>query len=35
MHDEFKDLLKLSEESLKKVWDNSQDNIWQEYLKEN
>ena len=26
--DDFKDLLKLSESSLKKVWDNKEDEIW-------
>jgi len=31
--DDFKDLLKLSELSLKKVWDNEEDEIWNEYLK--
>jgi len=33
MKDDFKDILKLSEHSLKEVWDNEQDNIWNEYLK--
>ncbi|MDP2909445.1 MAG: AbrB/MazE/SpoVT family DNA-binding domain-containing protein [Nanoarchaeota archaeon] len=33
MKDDFKDLLKFSEQSLKKVWDNKEDNIWNEYLK--
>jgi len=31
--DDFKDLIKFSEKSLKEVWDNKQDNIWDEYLK--
>lgn len=31
--DDFKDLLKLSESSLKKVWDNKEDEIWNKYLK--
>jgi len=31
--DDFKDLLKLSESSLKKVWDNKEDEIWNRYLK--
>lgn len=33
MKDEFKDLLKFSEESLKRVWNNKSDNIWSNYLK--
>ena len=31
--DEFKDILKFSEQSLKEVWDNPKDEIWSEYLK--
>lgn len=31
--DSFKDLLKLSERSLKNVWNNKSDNIWGSYLK--
>ena len=31
--DDFKDLLKLSENSLKKIWDNEEDEIWNNYLK--
>ena len=31
--DDFKDLLKLSEKSLKKIWDNPEDEIWNDYLK--
>ncbi len=31
--DEFRDLLKLSEISLKKMWDNKEDDIWNTYLK--
>jgi len=31
--EEFKDLLKFSEQSLKDVWDNKEDEIWNEYLK--
>jgi len=31
--DKFKDILKFSEQSLKKVWDNKKDNIWSAYLK--
>lgn len=33
MKDDFKDLLRLSELSLKKLWDNSGDDIWNSYLK--
>ena len=32
MKDDFKDLLKFSEQSLKSVWNNKQDNIWDSYL---
>ncbi len=28
MEDDFKDLLKLSEETAKKLWDNEEDEIW-------
>jgi len=31
--DDFKDILKFSENSLKEVWDNQEDEIWNEYLK--
>jgi len=31
--DDFKDLLKLNEKSLKKIWDNQEDEIWNDYLK--
>jgi AbrB family looped-hinge helix DNA binding protein len=31
--DDFKDVLSLSEKSLRKVWDNEEDDIWSEYLK--
>ncbi len=31
--DDFKDLVKFSEKSLKEVWDNKLDNIWGRYLK--
>lgn len=30
--DEFSDLLKLSEISLKKLWDNPEDEIWDKYI---
>lgn len=33
MKDEFKDILKFSELSLKDIWDNKQDDIWNDYLK--
>lgn len=33
LKDDFKDILKFSERSLKEVWDNKSDNIWNEYLK--
>ena len=31
--DDFNDVLHFSEQSLKEVWDNSEDEIWSEYLK--
>ena len=31
--DNFKDILKFSEQSLKSVWDNKEDEIWSSYLK--
>ena len=30
--DDFKDLLKISEISLRKLWDNKEDEIWDKYL---
>ena len=30
--DDFSDLLKLNEKSLRKVWDNKEDEIWNNYL---
>ncbi|MFH1210140.1 MAG: AbrB/MazE/SpoVT family DNA-binding domain-containing protein [archaeon] len=33
MQDDFKDILKFSEKSLKEVWNNKEDNIWNQYLK--
>lgn len=33
MKDDFKDILKFSENSLKEVWDNKEDEIWSKYLK--
>ena len=32
MKDEFKDILHFSEQSLKEVWDNPEDEIWDKYL---
>jgi AbrB family looped-hinge helix DNA binding protein len=32
MKDEFKDILHFSEQSLKEVWDNPEDEIWSRYL---
>lgn len=31
--DEFEDLLSVTEYSLKKLWNNKEDEIWNEYLK--
>ncbi|MEK6889289.1 MAG: AbrB/MazE/SpoVT family DNA-binding domain-containing protein [Nanoarchaeota archaeon] len=33
LQDDFKDILKFNEQSLKEVWDNSSDEIWNSYLK--
>lgn len=33
MKDDMKDILKLSEESLKEVWNNREDEIWNKYRK--
>ena len=33
LKEDFKDILKFSERSLKSVWDNKQDDIWSSYLK--
>ena len=30
--DDFKDILKFSEQSLKEVWDNKEDDIWNQYM---
>ena len=32
MKDDFKDILKFSEKSLREVWDNKKDEIWSKYL---
>ena len=31
--DDFRDILKFSEKSLKEVWDNKEDEVWNKYLK--
>lgn len=31
--DNFRDLIKLSEKSMKDLWDNEDDEIWNQYLK--
>jgi len=31
--DDFKDILKFNENSLKEVWDNKEDDIWASYLR--
>ena len=33
MEDDFKDMLKLSEKTLRKLWDNKEDEIWGRYDK--
>jgi len=33
LKDDFRDILKFSEKSLKSVWGNKQDDIWNSYLK--
>ncbi|MBI2660427.1 AbrB/MazE/SpoVT family DNA-binding domain-containing protein [Candidatus Woesearchaeota archaeon] len=33
MKDHFKDLMRFSEQALKDVWGNKQDDIWNNYLK--
>ena len=33
MKEDFKDIIKFSEKSLKGVWDNKLDDIWNQYLK--
>ena len=33
LKDNFKDILRFSEQSLKEVWDNEEDEIWSQYLK--
>ena len=31
--DDFRDLVKFSEQSLRRIWDNKEDDIWNSYLK--
>ena len=31
--DDFSDIIKLSEKSLTKIWDNKSDEIWNKYIK--
>jgi len=33
MKDDFKDILKFNEMSLREVWGNKEDDIWSQYLK--
>ena len=33
MKDDFEDVLKYNEDSLKEVWDNKEDDIWASYLR--
>ena len=33
LEDDFRDILKFSEKSLKEVWNNKSDDIWNHYLK--
>ena len=33
LKDDFSDILKLSERSLKDLWDNKEDDVWNSYLK--
>ena len=34
MQENFEDLIQFSEDSLKKVWDNKEDDIWSTYLED-
>ena len=34
IHEDLKDILHFSEQSLKEVWDNPDDEIWNQYLKD-
>ncbi len=33
LKDDFKDIMKFNEDSLKEVWDNKEDDIWSQYLR--
>ena len=33
LNEDFKDILKFSEKSLKELWGNKEDDVWGEYLK--
>ena len=33
LKDDFKDILNFSENSLEKIWNNEEDEIWRKYLK--
>ena len=33
MKDDFEDILKYNEDSLKEVWDNKEDDVWASYLR--
>ena len=33
IEDDFKDITHFSEKSLKSIWDNKKDNVWNKYLK--
>ena len=33
LKENFKDILKLNEHSLREIWDNQEDEIWNSYLK--
>ena len=33
MKDDFEDIFKYNEDSLKEVWDNKEDDIWSSYLR--
>ena len=32
INDDFKDTLLFSEQSLKEVWDNKEDDVWNQYM---
>jgi len=33
LNEDFKNILKFSEKSLEKIWNNKEDDVWGEYLK--